>query len=501
MTACKRALSALGILLALWIAPLHVMADGLSSQNARRTSANTMAPPRVGIDLITARDADGSALGTLVMPSLLAPVAKSGSVAGLDHVDRPLLVVFNGGPGAGSAWLQLGLLGPQHVVLPAPNEQVAGQQPAGRLEPNRDGLWSLADILFVDPLGTGFSRTGSDVAASRVREWQADGDYLARAIAAWMAKHDRLAAPVILMGESYGTERAIAVGEALERAHPQVRVAGMVLISQTVLSEFGVRQHDAKLATAIALPTMAATACYFGRAGVDQADPVACAQQAWRFAMDNYAAAARTGAMRPALARMTGVPEQEFAGPDLSLSRDRYRQIALADRAMVLGRYDSRLPAPVDPVEGWQDPSLAPLLPVMTALARQSVRETQNLARSPIDHGAYVLFDGAILHGWRYGPQAPPPGSPAMAARLAALLAHNGATLLVAGGLFDAVGSYGADRYLVEWMRLPPGRTQIASYPGGHMFYLDDQNRAAFLARLRGYIGHISSPQGKTAPI
>lgn len=471
----RRLVAALVLIPAIWIAPLHVRADGV-------------APPlrlAVTVDRIAARDDRGERLGTLVLPAIVA-----GRGAG---AARPLLVVFNGGPGAGSAWLQLGLLGPDHAVLPP-----GGGPP--HLEPNRAGLWPLADLLFVDPLDTGFSRTGPGVDPARGREWRADGAYLARAIMAWMARHDRRDAPVVLIGESYGTERAIAVGEALQSAAVPVRLAAMVLVSQTVLSESGLRAGHPRLATAIGLPTMAATACHFGRAAATQgADPLTCAEQAWRIASGTYLADRPADDLRPMLAGLAGVPETTFDGPALLLSRDRYRTVALGDGAQVLGRYDSRLHAPLLCRQRWQDPSLDPLLPPMTAMARLAARQDYGLAASPLDHRPYVLYDPSIGCGWRYGPGAPASGTPAMARRLAGVLARSGATLLVAGGVFDTVGSYGADHWLVRALRLPPGRAQVISYPGGHMFYLDDRNRADFLARLRAMAAAIGNGQPSTA--
>ncbi|MEI5617283.1 hypothetical protein WB403_50190, partial [Streptomyces brasiliscabiei] len=86
------------------------------------------------------------------------------------------------------------------------------------------------------------------------------------------------------------------------------------------------------------------------------------------------------------LAGLAGVPETTFDGPALLLSRDRYRTVALGDGAQVLGRYDSRLHAPLHRRQGWQDPSLDPLLPPMTAMARLAARQDYGLAASPLDH-------------------------------------------------------------------------------------------------------------------
>lgn len=480
---------------ALWVAPLHVLADGLSPENAQRMSPAAVSAPRMSIDLVAAQDDAGQPLGTLVMPSLL------GSTTPVSP-DRPLLVVFNGGPGAGSAWLQLGLLGPRHVVLPDP-----GSRLRPRLEVNADTLRQRADILFVDPLGTGFSRARDGADRAQFHEWQADGAYLARAIRVWMARHGRERAPVVLLGESYGSERAIAVAEALEQSERPVRLAGLVLISQTVLSEQGVRAEDRTLATALALPTMAATACHYGLTTSEDRQPLACAAHAQTLAESELPAARHDPRRRDAtllqLAGLTGLRPDAFDPADLSLSRDRYRQIALAAHSRVLGRYDSRTSAPVPVVaaHGWQDPSLDPLLPGMTAMARRAALETLGLRGSPLDRSPYVLFDPAIMLDWRYGPQAPQPGSSAMAARLDQLLTRSGARVLIAGGLFDGVGGYGADAYLGTALRRQSAdRVEVHSYPGGHMFYLEQPNRAAFLQHLQAFIARCTPASNASRP-
>lgn len=443
---------------ALWMAPLQVSAGGVAGDPGASATR---------VDLVAAHDAAGDALGTLVMTSLVAPVAAPA---------RPLLVVFNGGPGAGSAWLQLGLFGPERAVLTG--------RDAPRLEPAADGMGDRADLLFVDPLGTGFSRARPGIDPQRIREWQADGDYLARAIADWIARHGRRDAPLVLVGESYGTERAIAVAEALARQHAPVRLAGMVLISQTVLTETGLRQGDPRLADAVSLPSIAATACHYGLAAQAAGGPLGCADAAWHLALHEYQAGSPQSAGWLRMARLAGLAGA--AGTDLS--RERYRRVALADQAQVLGRYDSRLHAAADR----RDPSLAPMIPAMTRLAAAAARREQGLGASPIDGTPYVLFDPAIMNGWHYGPQAPAPGTLAMADRLGRVLAANRAPALVAGGVFDLVGSYGADRELAR--RLP--QIERASYPGGHMFYLEPPNRADFLVRLRAFVARVGNGPG-----
>jgi carboxypeptidase C (cathepsin A) len=336
------------------------------------------------------------------------------------------------------------------------------------------------------------------VEPAAIRDWRKDGDYIAGAVREWMQRHGRQDAPLILMGESYGAERAVAVGDALVRQPRPARIAGVVMISQTVMTGFGVMQQDRNLANALGLPTIAATACYFGKSGLADTDPAACAQKSHAFAMQDYLPALSEGAALSAtrrsdtiagLTQLTGLPEAHFVRAGMAVNPNEYRRLALAPSRRVLGMYDSRYSARVDGKQGWQDPSLDPLLPVMQDAAERYGRTALKLQRSPVDGSAYVLFNPAIHASWRYGPHRDPYGSIDMAGILRGVLQTSGARLLVAGGMFDTVGSYGADRYLVSQLRLPPERVTLRSYRAGHMFYLDSASRKEFLPLLRAFIG------------
>jgi len=484
----RRGLACLAAILSLGLVHPAMVADGHEATGG--TSAGFLAP-NIVVDQLPARSAEGRRLGTLVLPAIVDDSAAHNS-------QRPLLVVFNGGPGAASGWLQLGLLGPLRAVVPDDPSAPLGQHLP--LMPNREGLWDAADMLFVDPLGTGFSRAAAGVDPAEIRDWRKDGDYLAGALRDWMARHDRQGAPVILMGESYGAERAVAVADALIRGPKPVRIAGLVLISQTVTTETGMRHQDSNIANAIGLPTIAATACYFGKSGLDDTDPAACAAQSHAFAMDAYLPALTAGeGLSPArrsdtiagLAELTGLAETHFEASGLAVNSGDYRRQALAATGRVLGMYDSRYSAQASLGKGWQDPSLDPLLPVMQDAAERYGRAALKLDRSPLDESRYVLFDPAIHAGWRYGAHSDPYGTIDMAGMLRSILHRTDARLLVAGGMFDTVSSYGADRYLVSQLRLPPERVTLKSYPAGHMFYLDSASRRAFLPLLRDFVEQV----------
>lgn len=478
----RRVLTAIAAVLSLGLVAPAVVADG---HQAPRSSALNL--PAMSAEYLPARTPDGRLLGTMIAPALLAPQAQA---------DRPIMVVFNGGPGASSGWLQLGLLGPWRAAVPDdPAVSLGGPI---QLEPNAQGLWDVADMLFVDPLGTGFSRAVPGADARDIRDWRKDGDYIAGAVHDWLARRGRSDAPLILIGESYGAERAVAVADALVRRPRPARIAGLVLISQTITTDAALRRRDPGLAAAIGLPTIAATACRLGRSGLAEHDPATCAARSQRFALGPYLSALKAGqtlsesrreAATTQLAQFTGLPRADLAAAEMLVDRNRFRRQALAEDGRALGLYDTRYSAPITPGRRWEDPSLDPLLPPLEEAARRHGRATLGLDRSPLDGSRYVLFNPKLHADWRYGDHADPYGRIDIAALLGRVLRSSGAKLLIAGGMFDSVGSYGGDRYLSRQVGLPASRVTVRSYPAGHMFYLDRASREAFLPLLRGFVG------------
>jgi len=455
--------------------------------------------PAPGLNLswetIPARADDGALLGTLVWSALTpsAPVSQA----------RPMLVVFNGGPGAASGWLQLGLLGPLQVSLPVDNSGAAPPAPVLRVADK--GLGAQADILFVDPLDTGFSRRDPAVAPGRVRSGPADGAYLARAVAEWLARHGRRNSPVILLGESFGAERAVAVAEHWQRDRPWVRLAGIVMVSQTVLNETDLRQTDRLQAMAMGLPTVAATACHYGRSTAAPRDPLACADAAAELAQGPYLRALRGGAVPSGLvdrlARLTGLGRNALRRASPAIDRQQARLAMLHSQGLALGLYDSRRAARLDDPRGWRDPSLAPLVSALGLAMQRYNQRLLGLARSPVDGTSYVLYNPEVRRTW--GGEGPgsaggSAGGYALADHLGAVLRRSRADLLLASGVFDSVGGYGADRVLADRLALPPGRVSIASYRAGHMLYLDGSSRAAFLLRLSAFVARVGGASQDT---
>jgi hypothetical protein len=171
------------------------------------------------------------------------------------------------------------------------------------------------------------------------------------------------------------------------------------------------------------------------------------------------------------------------------VDRQQFRLSLFRGQGLALGLYDSRQAARLDDPRGWRDPSLAPLVPALSEAMQRYNQRLLGLARSPVDGSRYILYNPVVRRTWRA--RIAIASGYALADRLGAVLRRSRAGLLLASGVFDSVGGYGADRVLAERLALPPGRVSIAGYRAGHMLYLDGASRAAFLLRLSAFVARV----------
>src|SRR6185437_5371457 len=274
-----------------------------------------------------------------------------------DTDGRPVIFAFNGGPGAAGSMLNFSALGPVELT-----GKLLGEPGGGHFTPNPASLLDTADLVFIDPVGTGFSRA---FPGENPKQWYSDGSDAASVISAiehWLKAHHREASPRYLIGESYGTDRA---GRLIER-NRQLRFDGVVLIALAVPSEGRLIPY------VTALPTMAAGAWYHRR--IDRGGRTA--QQVFdateRFARTDYLEALIQGSSLPAgdrariaqrLSQLIGLPASLIAADDLRIEKNTYMFNLLADRHLRTGLLDVRVTAPLVPnAQGAiDDPALAVL--------------------------------------------------------------------------------------------------------------------------------------------
>jgi carboxypeptidase C (cathepsin A) len=393
---------------------------------------------------------------------------------------RPLAFIWNGGPGANSTLLHFEAFGPMRLV-------------GGRLRDNPQTLLKTADLVFVDPVGTGFSRAATPDDAAGFYSTLGDTAATAAFVQGWRQAHGATRAPVFLVGESYGVWRAAATAETLVKAG--AAPAGVVLISGG--SSLGPVLSPA-LTTALKTPNMTAAALFHHRLSPDlSAHPDKALAQAERWALSTYAPALQTlDAQTPAqrdeiavqLASYIGVNASAIDRKTLKISPRAYLKTLLADRGVVLDTFDMRRPSGED-TDG---------AAVMTAYLRQDLGYHTDLPYLGLEKADPPEKNPGELWDWNSGvvdaaamaaamAGEGPPGAEPWLKR--AIAADPKLKALVAAGLYDSLNSCAANRETAK--RLEPAlasNVTFGCYEGGHMMYRDEQARLRLLADVAAFM-------------
>ncbi len=402
---------------------------------------------------------------------------------------RPVTFAFNGGPGAASAYLNLGAMGPRRIAFGRPRDKPSS--PPTLLE-NQESWLGFTDLVFIDPVGTGFSRFAPGADDARGMLWSVEGDYrsLSRFIANWMRANGRLGSPVYLVGESYGGFRAPKIASELQKSDG-VGVSGMVLISPVLDFTFQRDARDTPLKWAVALPSLAAAqmerAGMLGPEGLAEAEAYA----GGAYLSDLLRGPRDSGARRRIVERVAAL-----TGLDPKLVEDRGGKIDSETFLREIGRTARAIGSPYDSAATALDPdpdaarSRAPdaVLDAATAplTSAMLIHYANDLNWRP--EGRYVLLNGEIAGRWNYGSGR---GDRESMTELRSVLAlDRDVRVLVTHGFTDLVTPYFESKLLLD--QLPalgdPQRVRLSILPGGHMFYSRDASRAALRDAARELI-------------
>lgn len=388
---------------------------------------------------------------------------------------RPLLFAFNGGPGSSSVWLHLGALGPRRVrLLPDGNMP----HPPFVMEDN-DATWlDLADLVFVDPVGTGYSRAVSEEKKAAFTSVDGDIDSLSRFIRFYLGRFERWDSPLLLMGESYGTTRVAGLSHALSRRG--MALSGVVLMSPVLNFETTSFDWGNDLPYILHLPGYAATAWYHGRLapGTDLSTLLAEAQ---RWAAKEYRLALAAGdrlspeerrAVAHTMARFTGLDPAFIERRNLRIDNITFARELLRDRGKVVGFLDSRFTSfDIDPGSAMPafDPTQAVIRPPFTVMFNSYVRRELGYHS---DRDYFILSEG--IGRWDWGVKN---GYADTSEDLKTAMSRNPyLKVFVTGGYFDLATPYPVIDYTLAHMDLPPELARsitIRRYRSGHMVYLD----------------------------
>ena len=437
-------------------------------------------------------DAKGEAQCSLFSFSYLAEEA--GAPEG-----RPVVFAFNGGPGSASLWLHMGAMGPRRVVVPS-DALHAGASPYV-VEDNPLCVLDVADLVFIDPPGTGFSRM---VGAAKPEDgWglEQDAGIVAQFIRVWLTAHRRWASPRYLCGESYGTTRAVAVAAKMGAGLGTVAFNGLSLIS-VVLDFHTVRFEPGNpLPDMCALPTYAATALHHGLvAGAP--DRAAFIEEARVFAMERYLPALVAGSRLPAarrkavareLARFTGLSVAWLERTRLRIDPARYRKELLRARGVSLGRFDTRYLGEDHDAAGDvpdNDPSSYAVGSAYVAAMNDHL--SRALAVDWERPYVNVNREAGMKWDWRGAPIEGVSRWPAavnVAPQLGRVLRENPAMKVwMANGYFDLATPFFAAETTVAGNGIDAARVSMTYYDAGHMMYLHAPSLVALMADMRDWL-------------
>ena len=393
---------------------------------------------------------------------------------------RPVTFAVNGGPGAASAYLNIGALGPWR--LPTDGPSISPSQSIA-LQPNPETWLDFTDLVFIDPVGTGYSRS-ADGDGKTYWSIESDASVLASAIARYLRQNDRLASPKFFVGESYGGFRGPLIASRLQE-EVGIGLSGLVLLSPVLDFAWLQSPRTTPWGFVTRLPSLAAAA--LERSGSTPTRGLMAEAEA--YAAGDYLAdllkgpgdAEAVARLTARVSALTGLDPETVRRQAGRPTAHSYQREIGREAGRVSSAYDTAVtgwdPDPTAPQSSFEDPVLtaleAPLTSAMVALYADRLNWRVNNLR-------YELLNGAVNRGWSWGSGR---SAPEAMGALKGILSLDGAMrVLVAHGYTDLVTPYFTSKLLIDQM--PPygsgERLKLAVYPGGHMFYSRADSRAAF---------------------
>ena len=427
--------------------------------------------------------------------------------------ERPVTFVFNGGPGASSAFLHMGVAGPQRVVFP-PDGSLP-QMPLRFVE-NENSWLAFTDLVFVDPVGTGFSRVieketkeadakGKEPEDGTREFWgyKRDLESLCEFMSRWLSDNRRWGSPVFISGESYGGYRVGRLVRLLQE-NAGIGLNGAILISPALeLTELASSDYDV-LSWIDLVPTMALAAVHHGRSRTlaPGTSREAVHTAAEKFATGDYATFLTRGAsLSPvqrertlqALADLIGLPVEFVTRAEGRVPIQVFTRELLRDERKVVGLYDATITA-ADPFPDREpfagpDPTLSGLTPTFTVAINRQLRAELGVETDR----EYLLLNYEAFEKWNNdAPEhffVPPVGATDDFRYGMSLNPHMKA--FITHGRYDLVTPYYTSDRLRNLMRLDPAvaeRLTVRHFDGGHMFYAWEESRRAFTAAIQAFV-------------
>lgn len=399
---------------------------------------------------------------------------------GADPGSRPVTFAFNGGPGSSSVWLHLGLLGPRRVLM---GDAGALLPPPYRLGQNEETLLEHSDLVFIDPISTGYSRVVKGGQSGEYHGFQRDLESVGELIRLWTSRNQRWLSPKFLAGESYGTLRASALANHLQQRHG-LYLNGIMLIS-SVIDMATIRFTEGNdLPPALFLPTYAAIANYHGLHGkrplqevLREAEALASREYPYALAQGSRLPDAEREALVGRLAQLSGLSREYIDQVNLRIEHQRFFRELLRGRGQVVGRLDGRFlgfEADSGGERPTHDPSHVAIMGPYTAALNDYMHRDLNyhsdlpyeVLTDRVQPWSYSQFEGRHV---------------SVASWLSEAMRHNPhLRVYLARGYYDGATPYFAAEYAFSHLEVPRSllsRIETHSYEAGHMMYVHEPSR------------------------
>ncbi|MGK7294783.1 MAG: S10 family peptidase [Candidatus Wenzhouxiangella sp. M2_3B_020] len=412
--------------------------------------------------------------------------------------ERPLMFAFNGGPGSSSIWLHMGILGPERVVV---NDAGYASPPPVQRVDNAYSIIDVADLVMVDPVGTGFSKPLGDAEGSDFWGVDQDIESVAAFIKRYVTANGRWASPKFVLGESYGGIRGAGLAHHLQSRHG-MNLNGLVLVSPFLSEGAGRDRSGLDLPHALFLPAFAAAAWYHEQLEEQPDDFDAFLSEVEAFALGEYLDALNGGhtidderkrSVAERVAGYTGTDADYWLRADLRVSHGEFLQELQRDDEKITGRIDARFVGPMlDPLSGNMDYD-----PFFPAVGPAYTAAFLDYLHNELDFGTDLEYrTTAWPLDWDWTHEGPD-GESQPAVNLLpdlsrAIVMNPGLRVLVQQGYYDLATPYSATTYYLRHLDIPEearDRVELVMYPAGHMMYLHDESMSAFREDLAAFVG------------
>jgi carboxypeptidase C (cathepsin A) len=402
----------------------------------------------------------------------------------LDDADvrtRPVTFAFNGGPGSSSVWLHLGLLGPRRIVM---GDVGALEPPPYDLVDNAESLLAVSDLVFIDPVSTGYSRAVEGGKPGEYHGYQKDVESVGELIRLWTSRNRRWMSPKFVAGESYGTLRGAALAEHLQSRFGMY-LNGLVLISSVLdLGSIDFEKQRNDRAHALYLPTYAAVSHYHGRHGrrslrsvVDEAEAYASRDYPYVLSRGSRLTARERAEAVATVARLSGLSEDYVDRADLRIEHWRYFTELLRDERRTVGRLDGRFTGPAASAIAENmdaDPSHDAIAGAYAAVWNHYVRDELGYAND-----LHYEQISRLVHPWSFKDFE---GRPVDVSPLLerAMRQNPHLQVHIAYGYYDGATPHFAAEDVVAHLQLPRERLEAIEhryYEAGHMMYVHEPSR------------------------